>query len=308
VKYYAWLLAAATLTAQSSSTIYTTDLNGRTVADGSSISSDGKHTETSKSINGRTVPLEQSDERVLSQSAEGRVVEKIIRKFDPEGNLTETTRVLTDERKTANGSTVNTTTFRSDLNGAMHEDERKTVETTIHGASSDTQTVVSRQTPNGFSTVEKRSAVTETSNNATHTDETVYRADANGAFQPAVRTVTDTTQSGGQTVATAALYEPIADVTRMQLSRQTVTTTTTRADGSSLAQVDYFGPSVPGNVRDPNAAQQLYEQDTIEKSPAPGGKVVETLTARRVSATDPTHLGPAIKVSETVCSGNCSGK
>lgn len=308
MKYYALLFVAVAMRAQSTSTIYTTDLNGRTIADGSVISSDGKHTETTRSINGRTVPLEQSDERVLSETPNGRVTERIVRKYDPEGNLVSTTRLVTEEQKQPAGSTVKTTTYRSDLNGAMHEDERKTVETSMHGGVTDRQIVVARQTPNGFSTVEKRSSVSETANNTTHTDETVYRANASGVFAPAVRTITDTTQSGAQTIEKTALYEPIADVTQMQLSRQTVTTTTERPDGSSVAQTDYYGPSVPGNVRDPNAAQQLYEQDTVERSAAAGGKVTETLTARRVSATDPTHLGPPIKVSETVCTGNCGGK
>jgi hypothetical protein len=307
VKYYALLLVAAFATAQSSSTIYTTDLNGHTVADGTSSSNDGKHTQTTRSINGRAVPLEQSDERVISETPSGKVTEKIIRKYDPEGQLAQTTRIVTEEQKRASGSTVNSTTYRSDLNGAMHEDERKTVETNTSGPTTNTQTVISRDTPNGFATVEKRSSVSETATDSTHTDETVYRADANGNFAPAVRTVTDTTQKNGQTVEKAALYEPIADVTKMQLSRQTVTTTTTRADGSSTAQTNYYGPSVPGNVRDPEAAQRLYEQDTVERSTA-GGKTTETLTARRVTPNDPTHLGAPITVSETVCTGNCSGK
>jgi hypothetical protein len=308
VKYYVFLAAAALAAAQSASSSYSTDVNGNPVQGPSVVSNDGKHTETSRSINGRTVPLEQTDERVLSQTATSRVTEKIIRKFDATGQLISTERVLTEEQKHPSGSVVNTTTFRSDINGAMQQDEHKTVETNTHGPSTDINTVIERPTLNGFETVEKRAAVSETSNNVTHTDETVYRAAQSGGFFPAVRKVTDITQNGTQTVEKTAQYEPIANVSGLQLTRQTVSTTTTRPDGSSVDDVNYFGPAVPGNVRDPNAAQQLYEQDVIERKPGAGGTTVESLTARRASMADPTHLGPAIKVSETVCTGKCSDK
>ncbi len=308
MKYYVFLLATTLASAQSVSSTSTTDLNGHTVVDGSVVSNDGTHTETTKSVNGRTVPLEQSDEKVISESSTSRVTEKIVKKFDPEGNLVSTTRVLTEEQKRPSGSVVNTTTFRSDINGQMHQDEHKTVETNTHGATTDVSTVIEKPTLNGTETVEKRTEVSETSGNSTHSDETVYRVGQNGEFDPAVRKVTETTQSDGKTVENTALYEPIANVSGLQLSRQTVSTTTTHPDGSASVETSYFGPAVPGNVRDPNAAQQLYEQDIVERKPATGGKVTETLTARRASMSDPTQLGPPIKVSETVCTGKCSDK
>jgi hypothetical protein len=308
VKYYVFLLATSIALAQSASTLVTTDINGHTVVDGSVVSNDGKHTQTTKSLNGRTVPLEQSDERVISESATGRVTEKIVKKFDPEGNLVSTTRVLTEEQKRPSGSVVNTTTFRSDINGQMHQDEHKVVETNTHGATTDVNTVIERPTLNGIETVEKRAEVSETSGNTTRSDETVYRPGQNGGFSAAVRKVTEITQTGGKTEENTALYEPIANVSGMQLSRQTMSTTTKQPDGSELVETNYFGPAVPGNVRDPGAAQQLYEQDTIQRKPGAGGNVTETLTARRASMSDPTKLGPPIKVSETVCTGKCSDK
>ncbi len=308
MKYYVFLLAATLAAAQAVSSTTTTDLNGNKVVLGSSQSDDGKHTETTQSLNGRMVPLESSDERVISESPSGRVTEKIVKKFNPEGNLVSTTRILTEEEKRPSGSVVNTTTYRSDINGQMQKDEHKLVETNTHGATTDTNTVIERPTLNGVETVEKRTGVSETSGNTTHSDETVYRAGQNGELVPAVRKVTQITQSAGKTVENTALYEPIADVTALQLSRQTVSTTTTHPDGSAVIETDYFGPSVPGNVRDPNAPQQLYEHDTLERKPGPGGKVTETLTARRALISDPTRLGPPITVSETVCTGKCSDK
>ena len=308
MKYYVFLLATTLAGAQSVSSTSTTDFNGNSVAAGSVVSDDGKHTETRQSINGRTVPLEQSDERVVSESANGRVTEKIIRKFDPEGHLVSTARVVTEEQKRPSGSVVNTTTFRSDINGEMHQDEHKTVEINTHGATTDTNTVIERPTPNGIQTVEKRTEVSEKSGNNIHSDETVYRPGQNGEFSAAVRKVTDTTESAGKTVENTALYEPIANVNGLQLSKQTVTTTSMRPDGSAVVEMNYYGASVPGNVRDPNAQQQLYEQDVIDRKLGAGGKVTETLTARRASMSDPSQLGAPIKVSETVCTGKCSDR
>jgi hypothetical protein len=308
VKYYAFLLATTLAGAQSVSSTSSTDLNGNAVAGSTVVSDDGKHTETTRSLNGRTVPLEQSDERVVSESANGRVTEKIIRKFDPEGHLVSTARVVTEEEKRPSGSVVNTTTFRSDINGQMHQDEHKKVEIDTHGTTTDTNTVIERPTPNGNQTVEKRTEVSEKSGNTVRSDETVYRPDQNGAFSAAVRKVTETTESTGKTVENTALYETIANVTGLQLSKQTVTTTSTRPDGSAVVEMNYYGAAVPGNVRDSNAPQQLYEQDVIERKPGSGGTVTETLTARRASMSDPTQLGAPIKVSETVCTGKCSDK
>jgi len=246
-------------------------------------------------------------ERVLSETPGSKVTERIVRKFDQTGALVSTERVLIEQQKHGSGETVRETTFRSDLNGGMQESERKNIETTVHGARTDTQTTVDRVTANGFETVEKRSAVSEKTGDAAHSDEMVYRRGDGGSFTPAFRTVTDTTQLNGKTVEKTAQYEPIADVTRMELIKQIVNTTTTRADGSSVSELDYYGPSVPGNVRDPNAKQQLYEQDTIERAPGPGGSVTETLSARRALMSNTSQLGPPIPVSQTVCTGKCSG-
>lgn len=304
MKYYVFLFAGLA-SAQSVSSTSSTDLNGNPIVNRSVISTDATRTYTIRSINGGSVPTEQTTERVLSESPTSKTTEKITRRFDQNGNLTQTERIVTEQQKQPSGETVHVTTFQTDINGTMRETERKTVETTTHGASTEVQTEVARPTPSGFETVEKRSAVSQTNNNETHTDETVYRRSENGTFYPAFQTVTDTTQSDGKTVAKQAQYEPIADVSRMQLTKQIVTTTTTRPDGSSVSQFDYYGASVPGNVRDPSAPQRLYEQDTVERMPGAAGTVTETLTARRVSPNDPTHLGPPIPISQTVCTGNC---
>jgi hypothetical protein len=50
---------------------------------------------------------------------------------------------------------------------------------------------------------------------------------------------------------------------------------------------------------------KLQEQQIIERKPGSGQTLVETITVRRPSVSDPKTLGPARQLSETVCKGNC---
>ncbi len=308
MKYYALFAAASLAAAQSTTNTYTTDINGNRIVAASVVSTDGEHAEVTQSINGRKVPLEQTDERVISKDANRTVTEKIVRKFDANGNLASTERVVTEQEQRPSGSSVRSTTYRSDINGGMREAERKTVDTETQGAVTKVQSVVERPGINGsLQAVEKRNAVTESSPDKSHEDETVYRLNSNGEYSAAVRNVTDTTHSGNQTTTKTAEYEPLADASKMQLARQEVTTTTTQPDGSQVSEVDFYRASVPGLARDPNSPPQLIEQQTIRRGQA-AGAVTQTVDVRRPTANDPNKLGPSERISETVCKGKCDGK
>ena len=128
---------------QSSTTTYTTDLNGNRVeGNPSTPPPDGERTELFQSINGRQVPLEQIDgARGLSEDANGKVTERIVQKFDPTGQLASTERVMIEEQKLpGGGSTVQETTYRSDVNGSLQEAERKTTETRVNGSTTTAST------------------------------------------------------------------------------------------------------------------------------------------------------------------------
>jgi hypothetical protein len=298
--------------AQAVTNTYTPDLNGRTdVSTVLSTSAPGKteRTEISSSINGRQVPLQQTEERVLSQDANRKVVETTVRKYNPQGELISTERVLTDEHKLAGGgSEVHATTYRSDLNGQMREAQRSTAETHLQGAQAQTETVIETPTVNGsFQATEKRSLVSETSNGATHSDETVYRRSDNGDYYPALRQVTEEKQEGDKTTTHAAFYEPGLSGD-LQLARQTVTDTTKRPDGSEVTEVNLYARSIPGVVQSGGAPEQLQEQQLISRAKGPGDTVVETVSIRRPTISDPALLGSLQKLSETVCKGKCTDK
>jgi hypothetical protein len=300
------MLACALALAQSTTTTYTTDLSGHRVEAATSTSTDGIHTEISRSLNGREVPLQQTDERVISEGPAGKVTERITRKYDPNGQLQQTERIVTREQKRPDGSSsVQSTTYRSDVNGQMQEAERTTTESRTQGQTTTTDTTIERPTINGaFETTEKRSLASRTAGDTTEENETVYRRSGSGDFYPALRQETEVRKAGDRTTENTTYFEP--DVTgQLALARRTMSTTTKRPDGSELTEVDLYARAADGVVQDPRAPQQINEQQIITREKGPGGEVVEKFSVRRPTIADPTHLGPLQEISETVCKGKC---
>ena len=50
---------------------------------------------------------------------------------------------------------------------------------------------------------------------------------------------------------------------------------------------------------------RVKEQQVVQRRTNPDGSVVETLSVRRPSVSDPNRLGDLQKLSETVCKGKC---
>jgi hypothetical protein len=304
VKYYSLLAVCAAALAQSTTTTFT---SGETAT--TTVSTDHTQTVLTRSINGREIPLEKTETRLLSKSENGSVIETIVRRYDRNGQLTSTERTVSEVRNRPNGLTTKSTTYTTDINGVLRETERRTIDTEKQGDTARTETVIERPVINGgLQTVEKRSAVIENRAEATHQDETVYRRGSNGDFSVALRKIADTTRKDNTTTEVTDLYEPIGEVNRLQLSRQQVTTTVAQPDGSETRQVDYYLPALPGVAGAAGESPKLWEQDTVQRKKQSDGGVVETVTARRADPNHPNQLGPAQQVSETVCRGNCSSQ
>jgi len=300
------VFGAALAWPQSATTTYLKDLNGNRVEGQAFTSTDGERTEIYQSINGRQVPLEQSVDHVVREDANGKVTERILRKFNPNGQLASTERVLIEESKLAGGgSSVRETTYQSDVNGSFREAERRTTETRADGANSTTSTTIDRPTLNGsLEPVEKRSAITEGPAGNQRTTESVYRRDGAGGFQEALRYVKAESAVNGTTTETTANYEPGVDG-QLRLASQSDSTTTKRPDGVEVIQTNLYAPTVAGVLQDNNAAMRIQEQQIAERRTNPDGSVVETLSVRRPTTSDPNRLGELQKLSETVCKGKC---
>ena len=304
MKYYALILVASAALAQSLSKTYTTDLNGHRVETPQVASSDHTQTEITQNLNGRRVPLQQTEERVLRKEGNLTVTERIVRKFDANGQVALTDRQIIEAAKRPNGSTTHITTYRTDVNGREREAERQTTETETQGSVTKMQSSIDRPSLSGsFETVEKRSGVTETTPGGAREDQTIYQRSENGGYVVRAREVKESSHSGNQATEKSALYQPLGSSGQLQLTEQSVSNTTARPDGSQTVQTELYGASWNGRVGDSQSGPSLREQDLIERTPGPGGSVTESLSVRRPTAADPNKLGPLTKISETVCTG-----
>jgi hypothetical protein len=268
--------------------------------------SDGRSetTELLRSVNGRSVPIERVDERVVHDDSSGRVVERLIHRYDQTGNPTAPVKEIIEEQKRPDGSsTKQVSTYRGDINGGMQLIEKSTTDARTSGSTESAEIVVQRPTVNGsLETVEKQSRMKVKQPAGYTEDATTYRRDGNGSFAVAVRETTEHSEQGKQASDSTAEYER-GPTGELQLHSQKVTKTVTAADGSKDQVVDIFGQNVPGTV-DPGGLK-MQEQQLIQRKPGPNDTVVETLSVRRPSVSDPKMLGPARQISETVCRGKC---
>ena len=305
------MLLPAALTPQKVATTSNVDFNGNRVVDYSvATEKNGKateKTELSESINGRLVPKEQSEKRVLSESATEKVTESFDRKFDPNGRLISTERVLTTETKMPGGATsASATVYRSDVNGSMQEAERRLTETHPTGPGSTASDVtIARPTANGsFEKVEEHKILKSVDPNHTHEDETVYLKSNNGDLVAARRNLTDSEKSGDTTKTTVANYE--ADYAgRMALMKSENSTAVVAKDGKEVVEKNIYGANALGTARTDQNGQKIAEQDIVVRTPGPDGSVTETVSVRRPTLSDKDRLGAPTQISETVCTGKC---
>jgi hypothetical protein len=308
------VMFAAVIAAQDASAVRTTevDINGHRVTQGPQVfttqsKTGSETTETVQSINGRTVPLERVEDRVVRDDASGRVVERIIRRYDLTGNPIAPERVVTEENKGPNGSsTVRTTKYAGDINGTTQVIERSTTQKQVSGDSQTADTVIERPTINGsFDAVQKSNTVVIKQPGGYEETAITYRKGPSG-FYPAVRKVTDHSENGNVSRDNTAEYE-VGATGQLELHGQTVTNILKRSDGSEEIAVDLFSKNVPGVVND-KGSLRLSEHQIIDRRPGAGGAVVETLTIQRPTVSDPNKLGPPKQLSETICRGKCDGQ
>jgi hypothetical protein len=295
--------------AQISSSTTTTDINGNRITGGTRSSTDGVTTDLRQSINGREVPLEQVEEKILSKSATSVTRERIVRHYGADGKLVLTERVLSEETQTPSGdSTVKSTTYRSDLSGNMMEAEHKTVDTHKNGAATQTDTSVEKRSVNGiFQVAERRSATSEPTTDGKRESETVYLPSTSGSLYEAQRTATVEKKVGNQIERNTAVYEPGVNG-NLSLTRQEVDKTIANPDGSSTSEKEIFGRASDGRAYQADAGPRLTEKRTIERQKRSDGAIVEVQRIQIPSVNDPSRLDPPRKVDETVCRGTCDKK
>jgi len=290
------------------------DINGGPMAglDTRSLRSDGNGSvqETRRSLNGSNVPAERVEQRVVSDTGGVRVVERLIQRYTPNGDPLPPEKQVVTTTKNSDGSVAEQTdTWRGDLNGNLALAERTQTETRQSGNTVNSQTVVSRPSLNdSLDVVEKRDIVRdEHSKNDWSQNETVWRNGQSG-FYEAVRLVTDHRQQDGRVSENTAEYEQ-GTTGAMVLNSQTVISSEKSADGSEHSEITRYDRSSPGVVIDgSDPGLKLRSEQTVDQVTAADGSVRQTVTVRRPSISDPDKLGPARRISETVCRGDCNPK
>jgi hypothetical protein len=300
-----FFFVALSLAVAQTSTTYTPDINGNRIAGGQTVAKEGVVTDLRQSINGKEVPLEQVEQKVLSKSGNTTVTERLIRHYGTNGQVVSTERVVSEETKNGNDSSVKSTTYRSDISGNMSEAERKTVETHKSGNTTITDTAVEKKSLSGsFEVAEKRSLVLEPTVDGKKENETVYLRDANGRLYEAQRVATVETHRAGEILSNSAVYEPGTNGD-LALAKQNVVKTTTKPDGSTSQEIETFGRASDGRAREAGAAPALTEKRVIERQKSADGSIVQRESVQLPSVNDPGRLGTARTVSETVCRGEC---
>lgn len=264
--------------------------------------------EYSTSINGQLAPRESIEEKVLRDDANGRVVERNVRRFDATGNAGPVEKTVIEERKSGNTLVTTSTVYRGDLNGNLIPAERSVAQAVEQGNTVQTNVTVERSGFDGQMTPVERIAQTTVKSSPETQQQTTtrMRRDANGNFYEAVREVRDTTttpsssKNGGTTVENRAQYVDGA------LAEQTVARTVTQPNGSRTTVVDVYATQQPGMSADSTGRLALKEQQQIVREVGSGGRTAtETVTSRKPNVSDPGRLGPAQVLSRTTCNGGC---
>lgn len=298
-------LATAAVAQVSSTATYTYDVNGRRVeaprtreikGPGGSSSS-----EFASTINGRTAPIENVKERIVRDDASGKVIERVIQRYDLNGSPQAPEKVQIEERKQYDGTArIVTTVSRGDVNGRFTVVERNSSESRESGGVTTTNGVTERPAVNGgFEVVEKSSTTSRKTQSGSREEKVIYRPGTGGRFEVSAQSVTDRIEQGGQSTETTNQYNTAASG-QMELSLQTVSQLTKNSDGSDSRQVSIYGVNTPGRAASGKA--ELREQQLIERRPGSGDTVVESFSVRRPTPNGGS-LGDYQKISERVCSG-----
>ncbi|MEP7355377.1 MAG: hypothetical protein ABI824_19270 [Acidobacteriota bacterium] len=291
---------------QSDSITYQRDINGRmsptaevrTTADG--------HSEKTIIINGRPMPLEQSDEKLVRQDASGKVVERTVRTYGPTGQLIGTDRFVIEEMGKPGASSVKQTTYRLDINGHSQEVERRVTETRTQGQSTNVETIVQQPGLSGsFTTTERRNKVTSGTPDNLQTTESVYLPAGPGGLHETERVISTTAVKGSQTTSNTAKYEfSTTGSGSMQMREQTVTVGTRQPNGSEVVETSVYGP-IMGKAESSSSQPSLREAQRTDRQVAADGSVTERTTVRRADLSNIGRLGAEQNLSETICKGKC---
>jgi hypothetical protein len=254
-------------------------------------------------VNGRTVPLESTDEKVISRDGTTTVVERIIKRYDANGNPGPPEIERVQMTKNADGSmTTASQLYRSDINGNRQLAERSTTTVRQLGDRTETNTSIERPSVNGdVRLAERYASVSKKTATGSETTGSMYRADANGSLREAERELTIVTVSGNTQKSDATKYTLNSD-NRLDVAERRIATLVKSADGSESESVDVYGRVNSLHMTDVNANNQtrLQQQITTERKKSGDGSTTETVTVNGRLPNDPSRFGVVERTSNVI--------
>lgn len=286
---------------------YVPDVNGRRSVtarvDASQQPGKSGRTTSIESINGRRVPVESVEEQVVSEKEGERIIETVIRRYDPTGVPVQIEKIRRQESTGPGGERIEYTRIeRSDLNGRLRPVERSVSRTVRQGARLITETQVERPSAGGgFAVVEKRLTAETLRPDGADREVTVQEA-GQGGFRVVARQVSKIRRQGGAETERTTFFES-ARTGRLEPVGEKHVELVRRGDGSAVSLVSLYGVAAPGRAAEAGRLA-LREQQRIERFAGPGGEQIERVSLRRPSLAD-QRLGPFELASETICTGDC---
>lgn len=225
---------------------------------------------TVNSINGRPVPVESVEDRIVSKSESGQVVERTVIRYDADGNPGPPEKMRIEQAKhPGGGETVSTTLWRGDWNGNLALAERSVAEKRPDGSA---ETRIERPAENGSLEMVERVTLAVQDSRA---EATRYRRDANGGFYAAEREVTVTTKRDGEITADTTRYRP-GSTAEFEPAERMVSRTIVRPDGSKVEETDVYSKLGADVSSEPRLARQIRQEQTS----GPGGAAVTVTSVR----------------------------
>ena len=289
---------------------FSTNVNGSVIPGSSSSEawtqdSYGKTT-TARGINGRIVPSESIEERVVYRDAIQTVRERLTQHYDYDGKPAGQEKERIQESSNPDGSqTVVKASYQQDLNGRFQLAEQVASQIVKSGANRSESAIVQRPGLNGsMETVARVNTVMTVGAGREQERVATYRKDVNGRFYEASRTLRDRVQAQpGLVSETTVAYEADASG-KLEPTTRTLSQIRKLPDGSEVRESTIYSGWAAGRTGSAGGLP-LLEQWLVERRPGAGNTVQETTSVRKPGLDFPPTMGNYQTVSQSVCTGKC---